>query len=242
MTLKIGVSPVPHQEIVEAAKENLAARGINLEIVPFDDYIQPNVALDAGDLDANYFQHQPYLDNFNKENKMNLVSIGTVHIEPIAAFSAKYKSLDELPDGAQVQIPNDVTNGARALLLLEKAGLIKLDDPSNINVTEANITENSKHLTFVPMEAAVIANTYKDSDLAVINANYALSAGLNPVKDSLAIEAEDSPYANVVAVRADQKDDPKFKILLEELNSETVKKFIEDKYQGAVIPAFSLKK
>lgn len=237
-TIKIGVSPVPHAEIVEAVKDNLAKRGINLEIVTFDDYVIPNQALASGEIDANFFQHVPYLDAFKKENNLKLVSIGAVHLEPLAAYSVKYKSLEELPEGAKVLIPNDVSNGARALLLLAKHNLIKLDDPTNINVTEANITENPKKLNFVPMEAAAIARTYKDADLALINSNFALAENLNPVKDNLVIEDKDSPYANIVAVREGEENEEKFKILMEELQSETVKKFINDKYQGAIVPAF----
>lgn len=237
-TIKIGVSPVPHAEIVEAVKDNLAKRGINLEIVTFDDYVMPNQALASGEIDANFFQHEPYLNAFKEENHLKLVNLGAVHLEPLAAYSAKYKSLEELPEGAQVLIPNDVSNGARALLLLAKHNLLTLDDPKNINVTEANIVENPKKLTFVPMEAAALTRTYKDADLAIINSNYALEEKLNPVKDNLVIEDKDSPYANIIAVREGEENEEKFKILLEELQSETVKKFIEEKYQGAVIPAF----
>lgn len=239
VTIKVGVSPVPHGEILEAAKENLAKRGVNVEIVTYDDYIVPNQALASGDIDANYFQHEPYLNDFKTQNNLDLTSIGSVHVEPMAVFSATLKDINEVPEGGKVLIPNDPTNGARALLLLEKQGLIKLDDPTNINATEANIVENPKNLTFVPLEAAIVGRTYQDGDLAVINSNYALEAGLNPVKDSLAIEDKDSPYANIIAVRTGEENEEKFQILLEELNSETVKKFIEEKYEGSVVPAFS---
>lgn len=239
VTLKVGATAVPHAEILNAVKGNLKARGVNLEVVVFDDYVTPNNALASGDVDANFFQHLPYFEDFTKQNNLKLTSIGTVHIEPIAAFSDQVKSLDALPDGANVLIPNDVTNGARALLLLQANNIIKLDDPTNINVTEANITENPKNLKFTPMEAALLGKSYKDGDLAIINSNYALEAGLNPVKDSIAIEASDSPYANIVAVRTGEENEAKFKVLLEELNSDTVKKYIEDTYKGAVIPAFT---
>lgn len=238
VVIKIGVSPTPHKPIVDAAKDLLEKEGITLEIKEFEDYVIPNKALAAKDIDANFFQHKPYLDNFNKENNLNLVSLGAVHLEPIAAYSAKIKSLSELQDGAKVLIPNDVTNGARALLLLEKEGLIKLDDPKNINATEANIVENKKNLTFVPMDAAMIARTYKDSDLAIINSNFALDAGLNPLKDGLAIEDKDSPYANIIAVRSGEENEEKFQKLIKALNSEQVRKFIEEEYKGAIIPAF----
>ncbi|MDD7732731.1 MAG: MetQ/NlpA family ABC transporter substrate-binding protein [Firmicutes bacterium] len=236
--IKIGVSPVPHGEIAEAVKEEVAALGYTLDIVTFDDYVQPNKALDSGELDANYFQHKPYLDQFNEENKLNNVSITTVHIEPLGIYSDKYKSLSDLPDGAEIIIPNDVTNGARGLLLLEKNGLIKLDDPTNVNATEANITENPKNLKFVAMEAPSIPNQYKSADAAAINANYALGAGLQPVEDAIAIEDKDSPYANIIAVRSGEENSEKAQVLKKAFQSDKVKTFIEDKYKGAVVPAF----
>lgn len=236
--IKIGVSPVPHGEIAEAVKEEVAALGYSLDIVTFDDYVQPNKALDSGELDANYFQHKPYLDQFNEENKLNNVSIATVHIEPLGIYSDKYKSLSDLPDGAEIIIPNDVTNGARGLLLLEKNGLIKLDDPTNVNATEANITENPKNFKFVAMEAPSIPNQYKSADAAAINANYALGAGLQPVEDAIAIEDKDSPYANIIAVRSGDENSEKAQVLKKAFQSDKVKTFIEDKYKGAVVPAF----
>lgn len=236
--IKIGVSPTPHAPIVEAIKDELEKEGVKLEIKVFDDYVIPNQALASGDIDANFFQHKPYLDNFNKEYNLNLVSLGAVHLEPIAAYSTKIKSLNELADGARVLIPNDVTNGARALLLLQREGLIKLDDPNNINATEANITENPKNLKIEPLEAAMIPRTYEDSDLAIINSNYALDAGLNPLTDGIVIEDKDSPYANIVAVRSGEENEEKFQKLIKALNSDTVRKFIEEEYKGAIIPAF----
>ncbi len=236
--IKFGVSPVPHQELAEAVKDDLKKEGYDLQIIPFDDYVLPNKALASGDLDANFFQHDPYLKQFCQENKLDLVNVGAVHIEPLGIYSDKFKSLEELPNGARVIIPNDVTNGARALLLLEKNGLIKLDDPTNLNVTEVNVVENPKNLQFIPMEAPSIPSQYKSADAAAINSNWALGAGLNPVKDNIAIEGKDSPYANIIAVRNGDQDKPKIKALVKAFQSETIKKFIEEKYNGAVIPAF----
>lgn len=236
--IKLGVSPVPHQELAEKVQDELKKEGFELQIITFDDYVLPNKALVSGDLDANFFQHEPYLKQFCEENKLDLVSVGGVHVEPLGIYSDKYRSLEELPKGSQIVIPNDVTNGARALLLLEKKGLIKLDDPTNLNVTEVNITENPKEFKFVPMEAPSIPSQYKSADAAAINSNYALGAGLNPIKDNIAIEDKDNPYANIIAVRNGEQDSPKIKALIRAFQSETIKKFIEEKYHGAIIPAF----
>lgn len=239
VTLKIGVSPEPHAAIVEQVQEDLKAEGVNLEIVEFDDYVIPNKATSDGEIDLNFFQHEPYFDNFVKENNItNLKSIGTIHLEPIGIYSAKYKSLDELKDGDEVIIPNDATNGGRALLLLEKQALIKLDDNTNLAVTEANITENPKNLKFTAMEAASIPSTYAEAGMAIINSNYAIGAGLNPLTDSLAIEESNSPYANIVVVRTEDAEKPEIKKVMEALQSEKVKSFIEEKYKGAIIPSF----
>ena len=237
-TIVLGVSPKPHAEIAEVVVPLLAKEGIKLELKTFDDYVIPNKALASGDIDANYFQHLPYLEEFAKDNKLSLASIGGVHIEPLAIYSAKYKSLKELPDGAKIIIPNDVTNGARALLLLEKEGYIKLDDPTNLKATEMNITENPHNFTFIPMEAPSIPRQYEGVDAAAINSNYAIDSGLNPVKDGLVIEDKENPYANIIAVRQGEENEEKFQKLLKAFQSEEVKKFIEERYQGAVIPAF----
>lgn len=237
-TIKIGVSPTPHAEIIEALQPQFEEAGLKVEAVVFDDYIQPNEQLAAGDLDANYFQHGPYLEEFTKQNNLELTSVGNVHIEPMGVYSDKVKTVEEIKDGGEILIPNDATNGGRALLLLEQAGLIKLKDSSNLLSTEADIVENSKNLKFVAMEAQNIPNTYKDAELAVINANYALGAGLVPSKDALLLEAGDSPYANLVAVRTGEEGQEKFKKLIEVLNSDAAKKVIEEKFEGAVVPAF----
>lgn len=236
--IKIGVSPTPHAEIVEALQPQFKEAGLEVETVIFDDYVQPNEQLAAGDLDANYFQHGPYLEEFTKQNNLDLTSIGNVHIEPMGIYSAKIKSITEVQDGGEVIIPNDATNGGRALLLLEQVGLIKLKDNTNLLSTEADIVENPHNLKFVAMEAQNIPNTYEDADLAIINANFALGAGLNPSNDALLLEAGDSPYANLVAVRTGEEGEEKFKKLIEVLNSDEAKKFIEEKFEGAVVPAF----
>lgn len=237
-TIKIGVSPTPHAEIIEALQPQFEEAGLKVEAVVFDDYIQPNEQLAAGDLDANYFQHGPYLEEFTKQNNLELTSVGNVHIEPMGVYSDKVKTVEEIKDGGEILIPNDATNGGRALLLLEQVGLIKLKDSSNLLSTEADIVENSKNLKFVAMEAQNIPNTYKDAELAVINANYALGAGLVPSKDALLLESGDSPYANLVAVRTGEEGQEKFKKLIEVLNSDAAKKVIEEKFEGAVVPAF----
>ncbi|OBA01426.1 methionine ABC transporter substrate-binding protein [Paenibacillus polymyxa] len=236
--LKVGASPVPHAEILEAIKPQLEKEGVRLQVVQFNDYVQPNVQLFDKQLDANFYQHVPYLNVMNKERKMNLVSVGAVHLEPFGIYSQKYKKLDELPDGATVAIPNDATNGGRALLLLEKQGLIKLKDSSNIEATVKDITENKKNLKFKELEAAMLPRQLPEVDIALINTNYALEAKLNPTKDALALEDKESPYANVLVARPDNKDSEAIKKLLKALQSPETKKFIEDKYQGAIIPAF----
>ena len=235
----IGVSPTPHGEIIEGLKPEFEKEGLDVEVVNFDDYIQPNLQLEAGDLDANYFQHKPYLDSFTEERNIDdLDVLGYVHIEPMAIYSEKYKSVDEIEDGAEIIIPNDPSNGARALILLEDAGLIKLKDKTNLNSTEKDIAENPKKLKFTAMDAPSIAQVYKDAGAAVINSNFAIGQGLDPTKDSIFLEPTDSPYANLVAIRKEDADKEKFKKFLKVLNSEEAKKFIEEKFKGAVIPAF----
>lgn len=234
----IGVSPVPHAEITEALKDEFAKEGLDVEVKVFDDYVQPNLALDQGDIDANYFQHIPYLINFAKERGLNLENLGSVHIEPMGLYSDKIKSLDELKDGDEVLIPSDPSNGRRALLLLEKNGLITLKDDTKEDITEKDIDQNTKNLKFTPIEAANIPNVYKDAALAAINTNFALGAGLNPSADAIALEDKDSPYANVIAVRKGEETKDKFQKLIKVFQSEACKKFIEDTYKGEIYPAF----
>lgn len=239
ITLKVGASPTPHAEILEAAKEELAAKGITLEITEFTDYVQPNLATESGDLDANYFQHGPYLEQFNKEQGTDLVSIGTVHYEPMGIYAGTVSDLSAVPEGTKVGIPNDATNGGRALLLLEANGLIKLDPEAGVAATKLDIVENPLNLEIIDMEAAQLALSMSDLGLAVINGNYAMQNGLK-VEDALAIEAADSEaaltYGNIVAVKAGNENAPGLAELMEVLHGETVAAFINETYGGAVAP------
>lgn len=236
--LSVAATPVPHAEILEFVKPALAKEGVNLKVKVFTDYVQPNVQVAEKRLDANFFQHQPYLDEFNKSKGTDLVSVAAVHLEPLGAYSSKLKNLDELKDGATVVIPNDATNGGRALLLLDKAGLIKLKDSKNILSTVKDITENPKNLKFRELEAATIPRVLTQVDLALINTNYALEAKLNPEKDALVIEGSDSPYVNILVARPDDKDSEDMKKLVAALHTPEVKAFILEKYKGAILPAF----
>ena len=238
-TVTVGASPAPHAEILEAAKDAMAAKGYDLEIVEYVDYVQPNLALESGDLDANYFQHITYLEDFNAERGTHLVSAGSIHYEPFGIYAGKTASLEELADGAQVAVPNDATNEARALLLLEAQGLIKLQDGAGLAATKNDIVENPKNLDIVEIEAAQIPRSLSSVNVAVINGNYAIDAGLS-VADALAVEASDSEaaekYANVVAVQEGHENDPAIQALVEVLKSDEIKDFIETTYAGAVVP------
>jgi len=236
--LSVAASPVPHAEILEFVKPALAKEGVNLKVKVFTDYVQPNVQVAEKRLDANFFQHQPYLDEFNKSKGTHLVSVAAVHLEPLGAYSSKYKKLDDLPAGATVVIPNDATNGGRALLLLDKANVIKLKESTNILSTVKDITENPKNLKFRELEAATIPRVLTQVDLALINTNYALEAKLNPEKDALVIEGSDSPYVNILVARPDDKDSEDMKKLVAALHTPEVKAFILEKYKGAILPAF----
>ena len=239
--LTVGASPAPHAEILEAAREELAKKGYDLKIVEYTDYVQPNMALDAGDLDANYFQHLPYLEQFNEERGTKLVSAGKIHYEPFGIYAGKTASLDELADGAKVAVPNDATNEARALLLLEAQGLLKLKDGAGLKATKTDIVENPKNLDILEVDAAQVPRSLPDVDIEVINGNYAIEAGLK-VSDALAVEASDSEaattYGNVVAVQEGKEEDEKTKALMEALTSDAVKEYIEQTYEGAVVPLF----
>ena len=237
-TLSVAATPVPHAELLEFVKPALAKDGIELDIKVFTDYVQPNVQVADGHLDANFFQHKPYLDSFNNERNTKLVSMGQVHVEPFGGYSSKIKNIDELKEGAQVALPNDPSNGARALLLLQAHGLIKLKDPSNILATARDVVENPKKLRFRELEAAALPRVLPDVDLALINTNYALEAGLNPVNDALFIEGEDSPYANLVATSEENKDNAAIQKLVDALQSDEVRDFIKEQYKGSIVPAF----
>ena len=237
-TLRVAASAVPHAELLNFVKPALAKEGVELDVKVFTDYVQPNVQVAEKRLDANFFQHQPYLDEFNKSRGTSLVSVAGVHVEPFGAYSSKIKDLKELPQGANVVIPNDATNGGRALLLLQKAGVITLKDPSNILSTPKDIAENPKGIKVRELEAATLPRVLTQVDLALINTNYALEAKLNPTEDALAIEGSDSPYVNILVTREDNKDSPAVQKLVKALHSDEVKAFILEKYKGAVVPAF----
>ena len=248
--VKIGVTAGPHAEVMDEVVKEAAKQGITLKVVEFNDYVQPNTALAQKDLDINSFQHQPYLDNIVKKQGLNLKSIGKTIILPMGVFSHKYKNLSDVTSGARVAIPNDPTNGARALLLLQAAKLIKLQDGKTVDATvqdkDANnllstvldIVENPKDLQIVELDAAQIARSLDDMDLACVNTNYAIPAGLNPQKDSLTVEDKNSPYANVFAVRTEDTDNETYKKIVAIYQSEPIRKFIEEHFRGSVLPAF----
>ena len=238
--IKIGVSPVPHKEIVEQIKPDLEAKGYTVEIIEFTDYVTPNTALAEGDIDANYFQHISYLDETNSSKNLDLTYTARIHLEPIAVYSKVATSLKDIKEGGTIAIPNDPANEARALKLLEKEGLITVEDGELITINE--IVENPKNLKFEELDAAQLPRILEEVDAAVINGNYALEAGLSPVKDSLAIEDKDAEastvYQNILAVKSGNEEVQKIKDLTEVLTSEKVKTYINEKYEGAVVPAF----
>ena len=236
-TLRVGVSPVPHGDILRFVKDNLAAReGLDLEIVEFTDYVQPNLALGDRQIDANFFQHVPYMEDFAAEHKIDMVAVAEVHIEPLGIYSRKVTSLADVPDQAVVAIPNDTTNSGRALRLLAANGLITLNENAGVAATVRDITGNPKQLQITELEAAQLPRSLDDTTLSVINGNYALGIGLKPNTDALALEqAADNPYANVLTVLRDREDDPAVQKLARLLVSAEVKQFIEQQYQGTVI-------
>lgn len=237
----IGATPSPHEEIILALKDEFEKEGYTLETVSFTDYVQPNKALDDGDLDANYFQHNPYLENFNEQNGTDLVSAFEVHYEPMALFAGTTKSLDDLADGAEVAVPNDTTNEARALLLLQDSGLITLKEDAGIEATKEDIVENPKNLEIVELDAAQLPRTLDDVDLAVINGNYAMAADLS-IDDALVKEEKDSlaaqTYANIVAVRKGEEDSEKTQVIKKVMTSDACRDFIAETYKNSVISIF----
>lgn len=237
-TLTVAATAVPHAELLEFVKPQLAKEGVTLNIKVFTDYVQPNVQVAEKRLDANFFQHQPYLDEFNKSRGTRLVSVAGVHVEPFGAYSHKINDIEDLPSGANVVIPNDATNGGRALLLLAKAGIITLKPEAGITATPRDIADNPKRIRVRELEAATLPRVLNQVDLALINTNYALEAGLNPAEDALVIEGSESPYVNILVSREDNKDSPAMQKLAKALHSDAVKQFIAEKYQGAVVPAF----
>lgn len=236
--IKVGVTPGEHAQIMEKVKDVAAKKGLNIEILEFSDYVVPNQALADGDLNANSFQHQPYLDNQIADRGFDLVSIGKTITTPMGVYSKKVKGLGELADGATVAIPNDPTNGGRALLVIAKEGLIKVKPDAGLKVTPADIVENPKNIKFSELDAAQLPRSLDDVDAAVINTNYAMEAGLHPKTDAIAIESAESPYANVIVVRSADKDAPWAKTLVEAYHDDSIKTFINEEFKGALIPSW----
>ncbi len=239
VSIKIGASPSPHAEILEAAKDALAAKGVDIEVVTYNDYVQPNLAVENGEIEANYFQHQPYLDDFNAENDTHIVSVGTIHYEPFGIYAGKSTDLSDIQDGAQIAVPNDTTNEARALQLLQANGIITLKDGAGLTATKQDIVENPHNVEILEVEAAQIPRSVDSVDFACMNGNYAIEAGFKP-SDALAQEASDSEaaqtYGNVVAVAEENKDAAWAKTLVEVLKSQEIKDFITSTYEGGVVP------
>lgn len=236
--IKVGVTAGPHAEVMDFVKKVAEKEGLKIEIVEFNDYVQPNVALNQGDLDVNSMQHQPYLDTMVADRKFEITSIGKTIVLPMGIYSKKTKTIADIKTGAQVAIPNDPTNGGRALLLLEKVGLIKLKPNAGLKATVTDIAENPKNIKIKELDAAQIARALDDVDVAVINTNYALPAGLVPTKDAMAIEDGNSPYANVIAVRTKDKDNANYQKLVKIYQSEEVKKFVAEHFKGSIITAW----
>lgn len=236
--VRIGVTPGPHAQIMEVVKKEAAAQGLELEVMEFSDYVVPNAALDSGDLDANSFQHQPYLDNQIADRGFKLVAVGKSVTFPLGIFASKAKSLEALPKGAKIAIPNDPTNGGRALLLLAREGLIGVDPKAGLKATVLDITQNPRNLKIVELDAAQLPRSLGDVDAAAINGNYALEAGLDPVKDAIAREPANGPYANIIVVRTADQTKPWVGKLVAIYNSAPVKAYIETTYKGAVVPAW----
>ena len=242
ITLTVGATPNPHAEILAQVKDDLAAEGIDLMVKEYSDYVVPNTAVEEGDLDANYFQHTPYMEKFNEENGTHLVSVGKIHYEPMGIYPGLTKTLEELPDGATIAVPNDATNEARALQLLAAQGLIELKEDAGLNATPNDITSNPKNLQFKELEAAMLPQTASEVDLSVINSNFAMEGGMNPATDSLASEDADSEaaqtFANIIAVKEGHENDPAIQALVKALQSDKVKEYIEKTYSGAVVAVF----
>ena len=231
----VGATPEPHAALLSLVVDDLAAQGITLEIKEFTDYVTPNDAVEYGEIDANYFQHIPYLESFNTEHGYHLVNAGGIHVEPIALYSSKYSSLSDLPNGAVIAIPNDPTNEGRALLLLQSAGLIKLRADAGLEAIPLDITENPKNFKFSEIEAVTLPRVLSDVDAAIINGNYAIPAGLVATRDGLFVEGADSPYVNVIAVKEGNENNPAIKALIEALKSDEVAAFVAEKYKNGEV-------
>ena len=239
-TIKVAASATPHAEILEYAKTALKEKGYDLEVTIFDDYVKPNEVVESGEFDANYFQHEPYLNSFNEEKGTHLVIAGKIHYEPFGIYPGTKKSLDDIADGDTIAVPNDTTNEARALLLLQDNGIIKLKDGAGINATVNDIEENPHNIEIVELEAAQVARVVDETSFVVLNGNYALQAGFSVSKDALAYETSDSEaaktYVNVIAVKEGNGNNEAIKALVDVLKSDDVKKYINDTYDGAGLP------
>ena len=235
--LRVGATPIPHGDLLNLVKDDLKKEGIELEVVEFNDYVQPNKALADKSIDANFFQHVPYMEDFGKKNHIDMVAVGNIHLEPMALYSKKIKNIKDLKSGDTLIIPNDPTNGGRALILLDKAGIIKLKDNKNLSATPADIVQNPKNLKIVTMSNEQIAPRLDEVAGAIINSNFAIDAKVTK-NEIILIEGKDSPYVNVVTVLKENQNDERVKKLVKALQSEKVKKYIEEKYDGRVIPAF----
>lgn len=235
-TITVGATPVPHAEILEFVKADLANEGFELVVKEFNDYVQPNLATDSGELDANFFQHIPYLEEFNKNKGTALVSVAGIHLEPMGVYSRKHSSFTIVSDGVSIAVPNDPTNESRALDIIAKTGVVTFKESAL--KTPLDVVSNPKNIVFKELEAAQMPRALDDTDFAVINSNFAMAAGLKPTEDSLVMEDKESPYVNVLVVKAGNEESAKTKALIKALQSEKVKAFIDEKYQGAVVPAF----
>jgi len=234
----VGVTSGPHELIAEVAAKVAKEKGLEVELKSFSDYVLPNTSLAEGDLDANSYQHEPFLDTFNKDHDTDLVPVGKTILNPMGVYSEKYKSFEEIPDGATFGLPNDPTNGARALFVLQEAGYIKLKEGTGLTASIRDVEENKKNLKFIELEAAQIPKQLSEVDVAAINTNFALEAGINPKKDSILLESTDSPYVNYIVVRAENENDPTIKKFVEAYQSDEVRKFIEDEFKGSVIASW----
>lgn len=234
----VGVTSGPHEQIAEVAAKVAKEKGLEVELKSFSDYVLPNTSLAEGDLDANSYQHEPFLDTFNKDHDTDLVPVGKTILNPMGVYSEKYKSFDEIPDGVTFGLPNDPTNGARALFVLQEAGYIKLKEGAGLTASIRDVEENKKNLKFIELEAAQIPKQLSEVDVAAINTNFALEAGINPKEDSILLESTDSPYVNYIVVRAENENDPTIKKFVEAYQSDEVRKFIEDEFKGSVIASW----
>lgn len=234
----VGVTSGPHEQIAEVAAKVAKEKGLEVELKSFSDYVLPNTSLAEGDLDANSYQHEPFLDTFNKDHETDLVPVGKTILNPMGIYSEKYKSFDDIPDGATFGLPNDPTNGARALFVLQEAGYIKLKDGTDLTASIRDVEENKKNLQFIELEAAQIPKQLSEVDVAAINTNFALEAGINPKEDSILLESTDSPYVNYIVVRAENENDPTIKKFVEAYQSDEVRQFIEEEFKGSVIPSW----